>query len=145
MNKRSLYALEAVTFIACKSGVSPVSLKEVCSGLGVTERYLEQTMQRLVHAGILRGVRGPKGGYVLAREKRKLTLKEIYEVVDMAEENFAQPPSILGDKVIKPLARDIRVNTLKHLNDVTISDLFERARGAGIIEKLQGKTADFNI
>ncbi len=55
-------------------------------------------MQQLVHKGILRGVRGPRGGYRLARERRRITVREIVEVVAELEasedpdQESASPP-----------------------------------------------------
>ena len=42
---------------------------------------LEQVLQQLVRADILRGVRGPRGGYRLARERRRISLGEVVRVL----------------------------------------------------------------
>ncbi len=70
-SKKLLYAIEAVVDIAYNSGGEPVQIREVTSRQGVPQRYLEQVMQRLVKSGILKGIRGPRGGYLLGRERSK--------------------------------------------------------------------------
>ena len=63
LSRKSIFALEAVVDIACNARPEPVQAKEITKRQGIPQRYLENVMQSLVHAGILRGVRGPRGGY----------------------------------------------------------------------------------
>jgi Rrf2 family protein len=65
-SKKLVLALEAVTDIAYHGGPEPVQSQDIARRLMLPRRYLEQVMQQLVRAGILRGVRGPRGGYRLA-------------------------------------------------------------------------------
>jgi len=144
--KRCLYAFEAVLYIALNSGARAVSLKEVCRAVKVKVRYLEQVMQQLVHSGILRGVRGPKGGYLLARERRKLTLAEIFEILDSYSGDIleAEEHSEMAEKTILPIAESIKEKVRNELEYITIEDLCMKAEtsrksGAKI------KTSDFII
>ena len=75
--RKLMYALEAVVDIAHNARPDPVQSKAVTRRQGIPHRYLEQVMQHLVHTGILKGVRGPKGGYTLARERRRITVGEV--------------------------------------------------------------------
>jgi len=74
--------IEAVVHIAIHAKPNAVRGPEICKALGLPERYLESDLQKLVHRGILRSVRGPKGGYVLASERRNITLADIYAGVN---------------------------------------------------------------
>ena len=67
LSRKTLLALEAVIDIAFNARPEPVQAKEITARQGVPQRYLEQVMQQLVRAGVLKGVRGPRGGYRLAR------------------------------------------------------------------------------
>ena len=67
LSKKSVLALEAVLDVAYNARTSPVQSREITERQGIPHRYLEQVMQRLVRVGILRGVRGPRGGYMMAR------------------------------------------------------------------------------
>ena len=86
LSKRTLYVLEAVLDIACNARPNPVQSRDIAERQGIPQRYLEGAMQHLVRAGILRGVRGPKGGYRLARERRRITVAEIVRLMEAAEQ-----------------------------------------------------------
>ncbi|MDX1580559.1 MAG: Rrf2 family transcriptional regulator, partial [Alphaproteobacteria bacterium] len=81
LSRKTVYALEAVVDIAYNARAEPVQSKEITRRQGIPQRYLEQVMQQLVRAGILRGVRGPRGGYLLARERRRISVAEIVNVI----------------------------------------------------------------
>jgi Rrf2 family protein len=96
----------------------------------VTQRYLEQVMQQLVRAGILKGVRGPRGGYRLARERRRISIGDVVRIAmsfDDAEENF-DGGSDLGRKVVVPLIASLQEELMKKLDQITIEDICRRAR-----------------
>ena len=105
--KKMLFAIEAVLDIAYHAGGEPVQSREITRRQGIPRRYLEQTLQQLVRANILVGVRGPRGGYRLARERRRISVGEIVTVVramETTEDPFQDvPASDLGKKVIRPM------------------------------------------
>ena len=80
-SKRLLFAIEAVLDIAYYGGSQPVQSGEISGRQGIPRRYLEQVLQHLVRAGILAGHRGPKGGYMLAKDRRRISLGEIVRAV----------------------------------------------------------------
>jgi len=85
LSKKTLLALEAVVDVAYNARPDPVQSKEITKRQGIPQRYLEQVMQQLVREGVLKGVRGPRGGYRLARERRRITVGEIVRVVGAME------------------------------------------------------------
>ena len=80
-----LQLVEAVAVIAAKSPSGAVRGTEVCKGMNLPDRYLEAEFQNLVHSGILKSIRGPKGGYVLAKEKRNINLADILQGLSVVE------------------------------------------------------------
>ena len=78
IQKRIIYAIEAVIDIALNSGINPVQNVSIAKRQGIPKRYLEQTLQTLVKANILVASRGPNGGYRLAKERRKLWYLMLY-------------------------------------------------------------------
>ncbi len=137
--KRTLYAVEAVIDIAGHARPDPVRSKEIAERQGIPRRYLEPVMQQLVRAGVLRGVRGPKGGYRLARERRRITLGAIVRIFMTEEEGGA----ILGG-VAAPLWRELEAAALAKLDTVTVEDLCRRAEASGT-ESGESERSDFSI
>ena len=69
IQKRIIYAIEAVLDIALNAGAEPVQNISIAKRQGIPKRYLEQTLQVLVKSKILVASRGPRGGYRLAKDK----------------------------------------------------------------------------
>ncbi len=123
---RFYQCLEVVIYIAIHSGASPVSSKEICGSQGVKPRHLEPFMQLLVKNGILKGTKGPKGGYTLAKEKRKITAADIYNAV-MLQAQLEEPSNNnIRKDVITPLAKKMGIILLEKLKSITIEDLCEK-------------------
>ena len=77
LTRKLLFALEAVLDIAHNTSDRPMQSSEIAKRQGVPRRYLQHVLQCLVRAAILCGIRGPRGGYRLARERRRIFLGEI--------------------------------------------------------------------
>lgn len=145
--KKMLFALEAVVDIAFNARPGPVQSKEVSRRQGIPPRYLEQVMQQLVHAGILKGVRGPRGGYTLARERRRISAGEVVRVVaavDEAEDDIDNAGSALGRQVVQPLWQQAEAAAMATLDAITLEDLCRRAHDEGVDRTARSDT-DFTI
>jgi len=70
MSRKGILAIAAVIDVAINARSQPVSAKALAARHKLPPRHLEPVLQALVREGILRGVRGPHGGYELAREHR---------------------------------------------------------------------------
>lgn len=148
LSRKTLFAIEAVLDIAYHAGAEPVQSREITRRQGIPRRYLEQALQNLVRSGVLVGVRGPRGGYRLARERRRITVGEIIRVVrsaengdDLLQEDSGSP---LGRKVVRPLWTELQSELLLRLDDVTMDDLCNRADVAGIVSEGRDRL-DFSI
>lgn len=147
LSKKMLYALEAVVDIAYNARPEPVQSKEITRRQGIPQRYLEQVMQQLVHEGVLKGVRGPKGGYRLARERRRITVGEIVRLVAALESNDDVPPEVGSDlsaKVVRPLWHKLEADMMETLDAITIEDLCRQARSENIMSEAD-RHSDFII
>lgn len=145
--KKVFFALEAVVDVAYNARPDPVQSKDITKRQGIPQRYLEQVMQQLVRAGILRGVRGPKGGYRLARERRRISVGDIVRVVGEADEedrNVDVGKSELGKRVVAPLWDQLETDIMKRLDQITIDDLCSDAAKEGIATAEQ-ESYDFVI
>jgi len=134
LSRKTLLALEAVIDIAFNGRPEPVQAKEITARQGVPQRYLEQVMQQLVRAGVLKGVRGPRGGYRLAKERRRITVGEVVRVAEsLDEEGESQVPhSDLGSRIVTPLIASLQDEVMARLDAISIEDLCTRARAAGV-------------
>lgn len=148
LSRKSLFAIEAVLDIAYHAGAQPVQSREITRRQGIPRRYLEQALQNLVRAKILMGVRGPRGGYRLARERRRITLGEILRAIRNSEENddalLEDVGSPLGHKVVRPLWLELQGELLSRLDEVTMDDLCNRADLQGILSEGRNNL-DFSI
>jgi Rrf2 family protein len=150
LSRKTLLALEAVIDIAYNSRPEPVQAKEITARQGVPQRYLEQVMQQLVRAGILKGVRGPRGGYRLARERRRISVGDVVRIamsLDTAEEQF-DGGSELGRKVVMPLIASLQEDLMAKLDEISIEDICKRARASGLScgpDETPSAPADFTI
>lgn len=125
-SKKLFYAVEAVLFIAYNSKGGPISGKDIAEKQNLPSRYLEPMMQKLVHSGILRGVRGPQGGYVLGRERRRITLADVCAALDEARE-LPDETTQLGDQVLRPEIDALTKGWQDALAGITIAHLCDRA------------------
>ncbi|MEE8439124.1 MAG: Rrf2 family transcriptional regulator [Micropepsaceae bacterium] len=150
LSRKTLLALEAVIDIAYNARPEPVQAREITARQGVPQRYLEQVMQQLVRAGILKGVRGPRGGYRLARERRRISVGEVIRIAtsfDSDGEDLSGS-SELGRRVVMPIIASLQEEVMQKLDKITIEDLCEKARESGLDcgdSESRGPSADFTI
>lgn len=147
LSRKAILALEAVVDIACNSRPEPVQSKEITRRQGVPHRYLEQVMQALVRAGILKGVRGPRGGYRLARERRRITAGEIVRIVaelEAADEPPLNGSSPIGERIVRPVIEEIHNDLMRRLEGITVESLCNRAEEKDLAEPI-GERTDFAI
>ena len=148
LSKKMLFAIEAVLDIAYHAGSQPVQSREITRRQEIPRRYLEQALQHLVRHGVLIGVRGPRGGYRLARERRRISLGDIVRVVRDMEpsDGLTQDAGLseLGIKVVRPMWAKLQTNIMGELDNISIDDLCDNAAKVDIIS--EGRTnLDFSI
>ena len=136
LSNKIMYSIEAVVDIAYHSNGQPVQSQRISTRQRTPGRYLEQSLQKLVKANILTGVRGPRGGYQLARERRRISVGEIVRIVtDLETENVVDntlTDSEISGKVLIPMWGKIQNTTLEQLDKITIEDLCIKANERGI-------------
>lgn len=148
LSRKLLFAIEAVLDIAYNAGGRPVQAAEITRRQGIPHRYLEQVLQALVREGILAGQRGPRGGYRLARERRRISVGDIVRVVRQIETApdpvTEAPASPLGHRVVRPLWLELQAEVMARLDGTTIEDLCARAQSAKLEPDI-GEAHDFSI
>lgn len=150
--RRSLLAVAAVVDIAYHARPTPIAAKTLAARHGLPPRHLETLLQVLVRTGILKGVRGPRGGYELARERRRISIADIVraamgeeEDVDaLAAREVREGGSPLVAQVVKPMIRSASESFLERLDEINVEDLCQEAERRRVFGDSR-QTYDFTI
>ena len=93
VSTKAQYAVRAMVSLSLTANGSPVSIREISNREGISLTYLEQLFVKLRRGKIVDSVRGPGGGYVLARNAADIRVDEI---IDSVEETLV-PVSCMDD------------------------------------------------
>jgi Rrf2 family protein len=129
LSRKGLLAITAVVDIALHGKARPVSAKALAARNTLPPRHLEPVLQALVREGILKGIRGPRGGYELGREWRHITAADILRAtqsLDEADEGMPSSP-LLGDVVLPAIAQAEQAFSAA-LSRINVEDLAQRAQ-----------------
>jgi Rrf2 family transcriptional regulator, iron-sulfur cluster assembly transcription factor len=129
LSRKGILAIAAVIDVALNSDVRPVSAKALASRHGLPPRHLEPVLQALVHEGILKGVRGPRGGYALGRHQDEITADDILRAAVTTDESFggSQQSSPLVATVVVPALAQAERAFASTLGAIKLDDLIKRA------------------
>jgi Rrf2 family protein len=138
------YAVRAVFDIAHQADTKPAQLRSVARRQAIPSPFLERICRKLCAAGILRGRRGPGGGYRLAREPGEITVGDIVRAVE-GQKAFHIADRELGAarRVSTRLWADLGLALARTLDGVTVRDLSLRAERAGVPRR--GQWYDYAI
>ena len=142
MSRKTILALEAVLDVAYNSRPNPVQSRDITRRQGIPQRYLEQVLQQLVREGVLKGVRGPRGGYTLAKQRSNVTMADVVRIVHQVEDEEDQVPTKaeLGQQVITPIWQQMQERLMAELEQITMADLCRKAEMLAI-SRANGRAA----
>ena len=126
---KGLLAIAAVVDVALNARERPVSARKLAARHNLPPRHLEPVLQALVHEGIFHGIRGPRGGYELARERRRITVADILRAagtVDDGEGGGGEDSRILHE-VVLPAVADAEHAFTTALAQLNLEELVRRA------------------
>jgi Rrf2 family protein len=124
--RKGILAIAAVVDIALHAKDRPVSAKTLAGRHGLPPRHLEPVLQALVHEGILRGIRGPGGGYELAGEATSITAERIVRAAETVEDvdySLSQSSSPLLVDVVLPAVAHAEQALSEALVRLTVEDM----------------------
>lgn len=140
LTTKGQYAVRAMVSLACRSEDKPVTLREISTEEEISLAYLEQLFVKLRKGSLVRSVRGPGGGYVLARDAADINVGEVITVVeeplnpvaclDNEADGCEKAMTCITQNVWKGLAEKIK----DFLSSVSIADLSQE-----ILDKKNGK------
>jgi Rrf2 family protein len=130
LTRASSYALHAVAYMAIQKSDKPVASHHIAQARGIPERFLLKVLKPLVSARVLLSIKGPNGGYRLARTPQEISMLEILEAVDgpirgqapFTDDEIDGNLNHKLENICKQSADQVR----KQLDKVRISDLISR-------------------
>ena len=119
-------AIRGLTELAMRFGQGPITLDTICAGRDLPKQYLTKIFASLTRAGLIRPVRGKKGGYMLARDPEQVNLLEVVEAVQgplWVNLCTHEPPQCDQDDCpLRSVWREIQEHVREKLTSVTLAD-----------------------
>lgn len=136
LTSKGRYAVRAILDLTFSSNGRPVRLQEISERQKISLHYLEQLFRRLRKGSVVKSVRGPGGGYVLARSMDEISIKDVLVSVG---ENINPAKDLIGSDDIKSNTvefvltktyfENLGVLMQEYLSTTSIGDLIRKARG----------------
>ncbi len=130
LTTKGRYAVTAMLDLAYHSQKKPVTLTDIAARQTISLSYLEQLFARLRRANMVKGIRGPGGGYTLAGKAREINIADIVAAVDEpidatkcgGEANCQKDQACLTHDLWMGLSEQIR----DYLKGITLAQLLEK-------------------
>ncbi len=145
ISTRGRYGVRALIEIALNVEQGPVRIKSIARKQKIPVSYLEQLLNKLRRGGVIKSVRGSKGGYLLNKPKDEITVLEVIEVLDgpfaVADCSKDRCPreTCVGSEncVASGLWRRVEDNLDRFLDGITLGDLFRDSKKLAASEKTE--------
>jgi Rrf2 family protein len=131
LTRASSYAIHAVVFMAAQKLNRPMASHHIAKARGIPERFLLKVLKPLVSARVLLSIKGPNGGYRLARSPSDITMLDILEAVDgpiRGQAPFSNSDNDGNlDRRLEAICNQSAETTRKQLGKVRISELASKS------------------
>ena len=143
LTTKGRYAVTAMIDLALHQGQRPVTLQDIAVNQEISLSYLEQLFARLRQSGLVRGTRGPGGGYRLAQDASEVSIAGIITAVDEkadltrcgGKSDCQQGEECLTHELWAELSEKI----YQFLDDISLADLIQRPRVLEVAKRQSGK------
>ena len=131
---RTRYGLKAILALAARYGEGSLSVSQIAKKEGISVAYLEQILNALKKKGMVRSVRGPQGGYVLAQKPAEVTLENLFYALESKTTPGKETKNQISqemDEVAVGSAlfwQKFEILIQNGLSKVTLKDLVDEAR-----------------
>lgn len=135
LTSKGRYAVRAMLDLTANSNGNPVRLQEISTRQNISLHYLEQLFRKLRNGQVVKSVRGPGGGYVLARSMDQITIKD---VLDCVGENINPAKDIVGTEastsnsveyhLSKNYFSNLAIIMKEYLQTTSLGDLMRKAK-----------------
>jgi Rrf2 family protein len=138
LSTRTRYGIRAILELAEYYGNGPLQLRVIAHDQGVSVKYLEQLMAMLKAAGIVRSIRGSKGGYILAKQPGQVKVSECFQCLEgsvittecVEDESFCERTN---DCIARQVWTEVQNAVMGVLESITLQDLVDRAKNNNAI------------
>lgn len=143
LSSRTRYGMRAILELAKEYGNAPLQIKTIADREDISNKYLEQLIAMLKAAGLVRSIRGPRGGYLLAKPPSEIMLKEVFVTL----EGPMVPAECLEHPEFCPRCMDCVTRDIWYELQGAIDGVLESVTLADLVEKTQGssKTSNYHI
>lgn len=121
ISTKGSYGLAAICELSKHKGDSVMQIKEIAQNAKIPQNYLEQLLAKLRRAGIVKSVRGAKGGYILARAPEDI---KVLEILVALEDDLKIVDANIEHPIINLFFEDAR-ESVKNIFDINITKLAE--------------------
>lgn len=141
ISTKGRYALRLMLELAQSDGKEPVSIKDIANSQQISDKYLEQIISILNKAGYVKSIRGPQGGYFLAKEPSDYTVGMILRLTEgslvpvSCLENGMNGCERQTDCVTVILWEKINEAVSSVVDNITLADLLEWQSQKAIVKK----------
>jgi len=126
INTKSELAINGILAIAKSDGKRPLSLAVLSKNMGISLSYLEQVFSSLKKSGLVRGVRGPGGGYKLSKSPEMITMDEVISSTETRVDEYSKNVLRMSNDIrILDFLKIIESKTLKLYSNFTLQDLID--------------------
>lgn len=135
LSSRTRYGMRAMMELAAHYGKKPVQIRLIAEHQEISNKYLEQLIAMLKSAGLVRSVRGPRGGYSLTRPPSQITLKEVFQVLEgpIAPADCLDHPEYCkryADCAAREIWKKLQDTISEVLSAYTLADLAKKYKAA---------------
>jgi len=129
ISRKGVLAIAAVVDVALNARERPVSARALAARHKLPPRHLEPVLQALVRDGILKGIRGPHGGYALGRERKRISAEEIVRAANRTDDQDDEifPSSALVSGAVRPALAEAERAFSAALARISIDEIARRA------------------
>jgi len=133
LSTKGRYGVRALVDIALNCDGGPVLLKDIAKRQDISAQYLEHLVAPLIRAGILRSIRGAKGGIALAKPPEEIGLSRVIEILEgsVAPVECVDNPALCArsdECVTRDVWGEIKAAIMGVLESLTVKDLMDRQK-----------------
>ncbi|GMR07564.1 MAG: hypothetical protein BMS9Abin26_0567 [Gammaproteobacteria bacterium] len=134
ISTKGRFAVTAMMELALREGQAPVTLADISASQNISISYLEQLFAKLRKAGLVKGMRGPGGGYTLARAATDISVADVVLAVDEKAYAGLRSGTILPadheSRVIQQLWSDLSTRIYSFLDELSLADVSQQSQSA---------------